>query len=72
MAKKKAAKKTEQTHGGAREGAGRPVKEDKKTLLCMRLPADVVEWINETGPTQAAAVTHAVRTCPDFKKPTGN
>lgn len=70
MAKRKAAKK-KSTHGGKRDGAGRPEATDKKTLLCMRLPADVVDWINETGPTQAAAVTHAVRTCPDFNKQKG-
>lgn len=42
-------KKKKTNHGGAREGAGRPVDPNSKVTLSVRVPIEIREYLNTTG-----------------------
>tara|TARA_R110001583_G_scaffold62231_2_gene183286 strand:+ start:333 stop:515 length:183 start_codon:yes stop_codon:yes gene_type:complete len=46
--------------GGKREGAGRPRKENKNILTAIRLPPDILHWINEQDGSRAAVIIKAI------------
>ena len=41
-------KKDKMSHGGAREGAGRPVDPNSKKALSLRVPVDVRQYLDTT------------------------
>lgn len=47
--------------GGRREGAGRPVSENPKITVTLRLAPDVVEFLRQSGASQAILIEKAVR-----------
>ena len=50
-------------HGGAREGAGRPVckKESKRESITIRLPPDLTSWLGGFGRRKGRMVEQALR-----------
>ena len=50
------------THGGARLNAGRPaLGEQKRVMVAVRLPPDVVEWMREQPESQSKLVERLLR-----------
>lgn len=47
--------------GGKREGAGRPKSDNKRVMVALRLPPDVVEFLKVQGESQSVVVENAIR-----------
>ena len=41
--------------------AGRPKKDDKKIMVCVKLPPDIVEWLRSQGKSQSVLIEEALR-----------
>jgi len=52
--------KKKSNRGGAREGAGRPTLDDAKQSLGLRVPTDIIEYL-QTVANKSQAVTDALR-----------
>ncbi len=53
--------------GGVRKGSGRkPIHDGGTEKFGIRVPMDVANWIESSGLGPSGAITHAVRTCPDY------
>jgi uncharacterized protein (DUF4415 family) len=51
-------------HGGAREGSGRPqgkTKFDKRQPVTVRLPPDLIDWLEKFGRGKGRIIENALR-----------
>tara|TARA_R110002060_G_scaffold75574_2_gene85331 strand:- start:657 stop:839 length:183 start_codon:yes stop_codon:yes gene_type:complete len=48
------------SRGGKRDGAGRPREINKKILTAVRLPPDLLEWINQQNGSKASIIIKAI------------
>ena len=54
-------KKLKSSHGGQRQGAGRPKTPQPKKSISVRLPPDIIAWLDSQSDNRAVTIEKLVR-----------